>query len=355
MSYATESIPPAYGSRTTVESVPAVSIITAYYNTGPIFMETVQSVLAQSLQQWEWVIVNDGSDDRVALAALEPLRLGADPRIRVLDQPNYGLPGARNAAVAASTAPLLFFLDSDDLIEPTALEKMASLLHSDPRPAFVTTWSTGFGAQTYMWPRGFEVGNRFLFENTVTPMVMMRRAVFEAVGGFDATRIYGLEDYEFWLRCAAKGYWGRDIPEFLIHLRRKAPEQYPGYSWPLRDDPSRFRAFLREMRSCYPDLFRQGLPQLPILGEQRYMSAAQFWTKLIPDERQRVAWKLAYRRLAVWSYPLYRVLGSRRLRWVRRPVRRILGLLHTRSSRIRATWIANQQRLFGRTARRPNV
>ena len=48
---------------------PAVTIITPYYHTGQIFMETVQTVLAQSLQQWEWVIVNDGSDDRAALAA----------------------------------------------------------------------------------------------------------------------------------------------------------------------------------------------------------------------------------------------------------------------------------------------
>jgi len=491
MSYSIESIPPTYGSEMTVPAVPAVSIITPYYNTGQIFMETVQSVLVQSLQQWEWAIVNDGSDDPAALAALEPLRRGADPRIRVLDQPKRGLPGARNAGAAAGRAPLLFFLDSDDLVEPTALEKMAWLLHSDSRPAFVTAWSTGFGAKNYAWPSGFEVGNRFLFENTVTPMVMMRRAVFEAVGGFDETRIYGLEDYEFWLRCAALGYWGRDIPEFLIRLRRKAPHQYPGYNWPLRDDPNRYRAFLREMRSRYPDLFRHGIPELPALGELAGMSvaqdapfanalpamekcllllfqpnaaftslarlrqqdracticaieaapraplaneqlhgdmfvlgnfllpadyprfllylvqsrgfeallvddnpicrwlaaylhafcevrphseiesllalgraneawrseqrldtaaglaaaaraieairkrsshdhlrlAAQFWAKLIPDQRRRAAWKLAYKRLALWGYPLYRVLGSRRLRLIRRPVRKILGLL----------------------------
>jgi hypothetical protein len=224
-------------------------------------------MMAQSLQQWEWLVVNDGSTDREALATLEPLRQGQDSRIRVIDQPNRGLPAARNAGVAASSAPLLFFLDSDDLIDPTALEKLAWLLHSYPGYAFATAWSTGFGAQEYRWPRGFEVGDRFLFENTTTPMVMMRRAVFEAVGGFDETRTWGLEDYELWLRCAAYDYWGRDIPEFLLHQRRKTAQQYPGYSWPLRDDPRRFRAFLREMRIRYPDLYRQGLPHPPALLE----------------------------------------------------------------------------------------
>jgi hypothetical protein len=246
---------------------PAVAIITPYYNTGPIFNDTVHTMRAQSLEQWEWLIVNDGSTDPEALATLEPLRQGEDPRIRVVDQPNRGLPAARNAGVAASSAPLLFFLDSDDLIDPTALEKLAWLLHSYPDCAFATAWSTGFGAQEYCWPRGFEVGERFLFENTTTPMVMIRRAVFEAVGGFDATRIWGLEDYELWLCCAAHDYWGRDIPEFLLHQRRKTAQQYPGYSWPLRDDPRRFRAFQREMRARYPDLYRQGLPHLPAMLE----------------------------------------------------------------------------------------
>src|SRR5262245_49821275 len=103
-----------YGYRRAALAPPAVSIITPYYNTGPLFYETVESVLRQSLQQWEWVIVNDGSDDREALRTLLPLR-SADSRIRVLDQPNRGLAAARNAGAAASTAPLLFFLDSDDL------------------------------------------------------------------------------------------------------------------------------------------------------------------------------------------------------------------------------------------------
>src|SRR4051794_27665417 len=103
---------------------PAVTIFTVIPSGGQLSHETTRSVLHQTLQQWEWVIATDGTADAAALAALQPLRERGEPRIRVIDQLNRGLPAARNVGVAATSAPLLFFLDSDDLIAPTALEKL---------------------------------------------------------------------------------------------------------------------------------------------------------------------------------------------------------------------------------------
>jgi glycosyltransferase involved in cell wall biosynthesis len=251
------------------EAAPAVAIITPYYNAGPFFAETAAALMRQTLQQWEWVIVNDGSTDAAALRALEPLR-SAGPRVRVIDQPNRGPSAARNAGVAATSAPLLFFLDSDDLLAPTALEQLAWLLHSDSRLSFATSWITVFGAEQLRWPRGFDTRDHFLFENMVTVLVMARRAVFEAVGGFDPSITRGLEDYEFWLRCADRGFWGRDIPEYLIQVRRKSAQQYIDYSWSVRDDPRERRAFLSEMQARFPALYRDGLPQLPPLDERPF-------------------------------------------------------------------------------------
>jgi glycosyltransferase involved in cell wall biosynthesis len=254
---------------------PVVSMITVVPANSSFFDETIQSVLRQTLQQWEWVIVNDGTTDPAALATLQPLRERGDPRIRVIDQPNRGLPAARNAGVAATIAPLLFFLDSDNLIAPTALEKLAWLMHSDERPAFATAWTAIFGAEDLRWPRGFETRDHFLFENMATPMTMIRRTVFESVGGFDEARTHGLEDYELWLRCAARGFWGRDIPEYLVYQRHKTPQQYSGYAWPTRDDPQRYREFRREMQARYPALYRDGLPQLPPTDERPFAPIPQ--------------------------------------------------------------------------------
>jgi glycosyltransferase involved in cell wall biosynthesis len=270
---------------------PVVSLITVVSPGSTCFDETIDSVLRQTLQQWEWAIVNDGTTDPAALATLLPLRERGDPRIRVIDQRNRGLPAARNAGVAATSAPLLFFLDSDDLIAPTALEKLAWLLHSDARPAFATAWAELFGAKQLRWPRGFETRDHFLYENMATPLTMIRRSVFDAVGGFDEARTQGLEDYELWLRCAAQGFWGRDIPEYLVYQRHKHPQQYPGYAWPTRDDPQRFRDFRREMRARYPALYRAGLPQLPPADERPFAPIPQalpFENRLPPAGARRV-------------------------------------------------------------------
>src|SRR5262249_55963242 len=63
---------------------PCASIITPFYNTGEVFHETARSVFRQSLQQWEWLIINDGSSDPAALAVLDRYR-SCDPRVRVID------------------------------------------------------------------------------------------------------------------------------------------------------------------------------------------------------------------------------------------------------------------------------
>jgi glycosyltransferase involved in cell wall biosynthesis len=275
---------------------PAVAIITPYFNTGPIFGETIASLRAQSLQQWEWVVVDDGSDDPQALEVLAQLREHGDPRVRVIAQPNRGLPAARNAGVAASSAPLLFFLDSDDLLAPTALEQLAWLLHSDARPAFATAWQRIFGAESLEWQRGFESRDHFLFENMVAPTVMIRRAVFEAVGGFDESLTQGLEDYELWLRCASQGFWGRDIHAPLVEIRRKAAHEYPGYAWRARDDAQARAAFEAAMRRRYPRLYAEGLPRLAPADDAPFAPIPQalpFENRLRPAGAHRLLLLLA--------------------------------------------------------------
>lgn len=242
---------------------PAVSIITPYFNTGPIFVDTIRSVLRQSLQQWEWIIINDGSDDPAALGVLAALRASNDPRIRVIDQPNRGLPAARNAGVAASRAPLLFFLDSDDLLAPTALEQMAWSLAAHPGSACVGAWCATFGAERIVSRRGFDMRHVFPHDNATSVSVMLRRSAFDRIGGFDERMRSGLEDYEFWVRLAASGQWGHDIHDVLVWLRRKPATTYQSYRWSYRDDRGALARLRAELRRRYPELFRAGPPRPP--------------------------------------------------------------------------------------------
>src|SRR5215469_1359045 len=99
-------------------STPDVSIVTPYYNMGPLFWETVCAVRNMSFTHWEWLIVDDGSTSPDSLAQLEQVKV-LDSRVHVIRQPNGGPGVARNTAFAHSRGRYLFQLDCDDLIEPT--------------------------------------------------------------------------------------------------------------------------------------------------------------------------------------------------------------------------------------------
>lgn len=269
---------------------PAVSVITPYYNTGPMFFETAESLLRQTLQQWEWLIINDGSTSAEALRVLLPFR-SADARIRVIDTPNHGVAAARNLGASMAVAPLLFFLDSDNLLEPTALEKLAWMLESRPDLAFAGAWNRVFGEENLLSPRGFDSRSIFPFDNSVSSQSMLRRQAFLLAGGFDHSRRQGMEDYEFWVRSAEQGLWGSDIREYLIWDRRKPAPSYRDYRWEFRDNPQAIVRLREELRSRYPQLFRAGPPRVASPANDRFpivIDAPPFENKLQSQARRRV-------------------------------------------------------------------
>jgi len=190
---------------------PLVSIVTPFFETGAVFHETARSVLAQSLQSFEWLIVNDGSSSPEALAVLERYR-DLDARITVLDlAANGGLSAARNVGCRAARARYLLLLDSDDLLEPTAAEKWWSFLESYPEFGFVKGFSVGFCGMEYLATTGFHQEADFLERNRVDVTSLLRAEVFHAADGFPEDNRGGMEDWEFWLRCARAGFWGGTV------------------------------------------------------------------------------------------------------------------------------------------------
>lgn len=242
---------------------PCVTIVTPFYNTGAIFHETARTVLQQSLQQWEWLIVNDGSTNPEARAILDVYR-GRDPRIRVIDHTvNKGLSGARNTGFRAATAPYVLQLDSDDLLEPTAAEKWLWFLESYPEFAFAKGYSVGFDAQEYLWDKGFHNGTEFLEQNLVAPSSVIRTAVHAAVDGYDETNRAGLEDWDFWCRCATAGFWGGTVPEYLDWYRRRPTHQDRWTNW---DHGERQRAFREGLQQKYSSLWNGEFPRVLVRG-----------------------------------------------------------------------------------------
>ncbi len=242
-----------------VSAAPYVTIVTPFYNVDTIFQQTACSVFRQSMQQWEWVIINDGSTDAASLSMLESFQK-SDPRIRVIDHPaNRGLSAARNTGFRAARAEFVVQLDSDDLIEPTAIEKWCWFLESYPEYSFAKGYTVQFGPGACLWQKGFHNGNEFLRRNLVNPTAVIRRAVHQAVGGYDEADRGGLMDWDFWLRCANHGYWGGNVPEFLDWYRRR-----PAHTdlWPDFDEGARQRAYGARLEQKYERLWKGRFPEI---------------------------------------------------------------------------------------------
>ena len=241
-----------------INAPPAVSIVTPFFNTGSVFHETAKSVVRQSLQQWEWIIVDDGSDAPDSVSVLDAYA-SKDPRIRVVrSSGRVGPAAARNLGVSLARAPYIAFIDSDDLYEPTALEKWLWFLERHGQYAMVKGFQVGFGAEEYVWSQGFHSGAAVLESNVIQTACMIRREVYGAVGGMDETIRGGMEDWDFWLRCADAGHWGGTIPEVLDWYRRR-----PSHSdrWEDWDASLRQAAFREQLRRRYPRVFANHFPQ----------------------------------------------------------------------------------------------
>ncbi len=109
------------------EPSPLVSIITPVYNGERFIRDAAASVLAQSYENWEWIVIDDGSMDETA-AILEAME---NPRISVLRQANRGVSSARNAGLEAARGKYVTFLDADDLLPEDALRLRVKFLENN--------------------------------------------------------------------------------------------------------------------------------------------------------------------------------------------------------------------------------
>lgn len=211
--------------RTTTPAQADVSIITPYYNTDEVFLETFQSLKAQSLQNWEWIVVDDGSTEPNSISQLKEVA-SRDHRVKLVRQENAGPSAARNAGFELSRGRYIALIDSDDMIEPTYLEKCVWFLESNPEFAFCNSFSVIFGNQCFLHATGFGTGKQHVLNNSGPPISVIRRAAYSDAGGFDASIRFGHEDWDFWLAMAKAGHWGYTLKEYLQWYRKRSNSRF---------------------------------------------------------------------------------------------------------------------------------
>jgi glycosyltransferase involved in cell wall biosynthesis len=195
-----------------------VSIITPYFNAGKYFEQTFNCVVNQTFAWFEWIIVNDGSTNQEDVTVLEQLAK-QDNRVQVVHQENGGAVNARKHGIRKSKSNVIVFLDADDLIDHNFIEYLYWALERNPGAMWAYTDSLGFGNQEYLWIRDFN-SERMKEENIIVYIAAIRKCVFEDDGIYDDSTKNMWEDYQFWLKMLAKGYYPVHVQLPMFWYRR---------------------------------------------------------------------------------------------------------------------------------------
>ena len=199
--------------------MPTVSVIIPAYNAEAFIAETIQSALDQTYRDLEIIVVDDGSRDGTVT------HVGAfGDRVRLHQQPNGGVARARNTGVSLARGEWIAFLDSDDLWLPTKVERQ--LACSTAAITFTDRYNIGERGglpklQSLVTPMlGGDIFEALLGCNFITTSsVMMRRSLFQQLGGFDVT-LTGTEDWDLWLRAGAHhdiGFCPEPLVQYRLH------------------------------------------------------------------------------------------------------------------------------------------
>lgn len=246
---------------------PRISVLMPCFNHGAFIGEAIESVLAQTFQDFEIIVVDDGSTDTVTAQTLSQLRTA---RTTVLRTENRGLPAARNHAARHASGEFLCALDADDKLAATWFEKAIGVLDERPAIAFVSHWLDTFGDEHWTWkPERCDLPS-LLARNAVNGAALVRRNAFEAVGGYDESMREGCEDWDFWLRLVEHGFDGTIIPEVLFHYRRRADSM----SREMLDE-ERYRRPLDVLITKHEPAYRSHLREILIAKEKEAQHLVQ--------------------------------------------------------------------------------
>ncbi|MGG6298155.1 CHAT domain-containing protein [Leptolyngbya sp. AN02str] len=184
--------------------VAPVSVVILCYNRERYLAAAIASVLAQTYRNFELLIWDDGSSDRSVEIAQQYAQ--QDARIRVVAAPHLGKTAARKASIAATSGPYIGWVDSDDLLAPTALERTIAVLNQQPVVGMVYSNHWNIDAEGHCRGLGQRCTipyskDRLLLDFMTFHFRLMRRSVFEQAGGIDASCEYAY-DYDLCLRLS---------------------------------------------------------------------------------------------------------------------------------------------------------
>lgn len=207
-------------SETTGSRTPTISVVLPVYNGERYLREAIESILAQTFTNFELIAVDDRSTDSSPAILAE--YAARDSRMRVVTQPeNAKLPAALNAGFREARGDWLTWTSDDNRLMPDTLAELLAATEANPQVDIVY-------ADFHLIRGGDdEAGGEvrvgepedLIFSNTIGCCFLYARKVDETVGGYDEA-LFGIEDYDFWLRVEAAGFTFHHIRKPLYIYRR---------------------------------------------------------------------------------------------------------------------------------------
>jgi glycosyltransferase involved in cell wall biosynthesis len=206
--------------------MPALSVLMAVYNSEAYLVQAVESILNQTWQDFELIIIDDGSTD----SSLDILQTYAkqDQRLRLISRENRGIPYTRNQLLAQASAELIAIMDSDDVALPDRLTRQVAYMQQHPEIVCLGSAYELIDAKGRLITQlpvplddaaiqaQILAGHAAIFQ----PCAMMRRSAVQQVGGYDDTMTQA-EDLDLWLKLGEVGKLG-NLPDVLVQYRLHA-------------------------------------------------------------------------------------------------------------------------------------
>lgn len=219
------------------------------YNQAQYMSDALQSLLNQDYQQWECIIVNDGSPDNTEEIALQ--WVNKDNRIKYFHKENSGVCETRNFGVKHAQGEFIVPLDGDDKLGPHYFSQAIQKFKEDPEIKLIYSDTILFGDK-----KGELTNKEFVFENMLTEnqihnSAIFRRSDFIASGGYNTNMIYGIEDWDFYLSLLYPQDKVVKLNAFHYYYRIKADSRSVG----VNTHTERNNAMLLQMFKNHVPLF----------------------------------------------------------------------------------------------------
>ena len=203
----------------TSKDTPLVSVIIPCYNYGEYLESSVESIIQQTYQDFEIIIVNDGSTDNSKEVAEHLISKYSDVSIQLVNQKNTGHPAiSRNNGIKKAKGQYILTLDADDKVAPTFIEKTLQVLQANPEYSIAYTHRQDFdGANEVHQAQPFNL-DKLRYQNHLSYCALYKKEVWEKVGGYRTNTRF--EDWDFFVAAGAAGFNGVLVPEPLFLYRR---------------------------------------------------------------------------------------------------------------------------------------